>query len=211
MKFNPGASRNAVWRALEEGDWLETGVEGRLIRAFRTFHFQNNTAQSAPRSLGFHLFWRKQKVRPEFRDLNQKELDAIRLQIGREGITAPVDEKIVTISGDGMALAPEEVAGTQLLLHEATFLWPDDCDAEDAGEDVGHVHSTVANALSVAREAEVENVVLYHISTRYMDSDIREAIRSEAARLGFRGRVWAALPRRIYWDLLQEKPIWDAA
>ena len=208
LRFNPGSSRSAVWRALEEGDWVETGVEGRLIRAFRTAHYADDPGHAAPRSVGFDLIWRKQKVRPEYRDLNQKELDAVRAEIGREGITAPVDEKIVTIGGDGSPLAPETAAGAQLLLHEATFLSADDYDAEEAGEDVGHVHSTVRQALSVAQKAGVPNVVLYHISTRYTDAEIRDAIREEAEKMGLAAKVWAALPRRVYWDLLKEKPIW---
>ena len=131
------------------------------------------------------------------------------MKIGREGITAPVDEKVVTIGGDGAPLCPEEVAGSKLLLHEATFLSPDDYDAEEAGEDVGHVHSTVGQALEVAKESEVQSVVLYHISTRYSDIEIRETVKNEAARLGLKAKVWAALPRRVYWDLLRDKPLWN--
>ena len=81
--FNPGTSWNAVWQPLEEGDWIESGVEGRLIHAFRTRHYADDNPQAAPRSLGFHLMWRKQKVREEYRELNQAELDAVRGQIGR--------------------------------------------------------------------------------------------------------------------------------
>ncbi len=208
-KFNPGSSWQAVWHALEEGDWLETGIEGRLIHAFRTQHYANDLPKNQPRSLGFHLMWRKNKVRPELRELPQAELDAIRLRDGVEAITAPVDEKWISIGGDGQPLNPDEVRGTQLLLHEATFLDAADYDAEDAGEDVGHVHSTVFDALKVAQDAEVPNVVLYHISTRYTDVEIKTAIRAQAERLGLRARVWAAMPRRVHWDLLRERPLWD--
>jgi ribonuclease Z len=134
---------------------------------------------------------------------------ALLQQLGREAITEPIDEKWISIGGDGEPLRPEEVAGTQLLLHEATFLSADDYDAEEAGEDVGHVHSTVAQALRVAQESAVENVVLYHISTRYTDADIAAAIREAAAEIKLQARVWAVLPRRVYWDLLREKPMYQ--
>ena len=209
LKFNPGSSHNALWRPLEEGDWLETGVEGRLVQCFRTRHFSDDAPQNAPRSLGFHLIWRKNKVKPEYKNLSQSELDEVRMEIGREGITAPVDEKIVTVSGDGQPLGVETVAGAQLLVHEATFLRADDYDAEEAGEDVGHVHSTIYDALKLAQDAGVENVVLYHISTRYTDQEIREATREVAAGLGYKGKVWPILPRRVYWDVLRDKPVWD--
>jgi ribonuclease Z len=208
-RFNPGTSSSAVWHALEEGDELPSGIEGRFIKAFRTRHYFDDEATQPPRSLGYHLIWRKQKVRTEYRGLPQAELDALRAQVGREGITEPVDEKWITIGGDGAPLAPATVAGAKLLLHEATFLSADDYDAEDAGEDVGHIHSTVADALTLARDAEVEAVVLYHVSTRYTDAEIRDAVRDVAQRLELKARVWVALPRRVYWNLLKERPVWE--
>ena len=236
LKFNPGSSRSAVWQALEEGDWVDCGGDGRLARAFRTRHYHDDNPEHAPRSLGFHLMWRKNKVKPEYANLGQKELDAVRrqlgeermsavdtsqmsideakhleIQLGREAITSPVDEKIVSVSGDCQPFDAAELAGTQLLVHEATFLSGDDYDAEEAGEDVGHMHSTVADALGVAQSANVRDVVLYHISTRYSDAEIRDGVRNEAARLGFEGRIWATLPRRVYWDILGEKPVWDVS
>ncbi|MBW3634946.1 MAG: MBL fold metallo-hydrolase [Armatimonadetes bacterium] len=208
--FNPGSSNAAMWKALEEGDWIESGVEGRLMRSFRTRHYADDDLRAAPRSLGFHLIWRKMKVKPEYQSLTQAELDKIRLEIGREGITAPVDEKWVTVSGDGEPLSAGEVAGTQLLVHEATFLSPDDYDAEEAGEDVGHVHSTLWQALSLAREAGVPNVLLYHISTRYSDAEIRDAVRAVAGEIKLEAKVWAALPRRVYFDVFREKPLFGS-
>lgn len=209
-KFNPASSRNAVWHALEEGDEMPTTVEGKFLKAFRTRHYANENLNGPPRSLGFHLMWRKQKVRPELRELPQAELDALRLQVGREGITSPVDEKWITVGGDGSPLSIDEIRGTKLLLHEATFLNEGDYDEDAAGEDIGHVHSTVAGVLQLAQDAGVENIVLYHISTRYTDGEIRDAIRAAAQNINLQARVWAVLPRRVYWDLLKEKPVWNA-
>lgn len=211
LKFNPGTSRNAIWHALEEGDYMPTGVEGRWIKAFRTRHFADDDLKKPPRSLGFRLLWRKNKVKPEYRELSQTALDDLRAQVGREGITEVVDETWVTVGGDGAPLTPAEVAGTRLLLHEATFLTPGDYDPEDASDDVGHVHSTVADALGLAAESGVRAVVLYHISTRYSETEIRDAIRATAGELGLKARVWAALPRRVYWDMLRERPLWDGS
>ena len=208
-KFNPGSSRNAVWHALEEGDALPTSVEGKFLQAFRTRHYADEDRNGPPRSLGFHLMWRKQKVRAEYRALPQGELDAIRAELGRDGITSPIDEKWITVGGDGQPLSESEIRGTKLLLHEATFLHEDDYDAEEAGEDIGHVHSTVTGVLQLAQKAEIENLVLYHISTRYTDGEIREAIRETAKNLNLKTRVWAAMPRRVHWDLLKEKPVWE--
>jgi ribonuclease Z len=210
-RFNPGTSHNAIWHRAEEGDEFPTGIEGRFVKAFRTRHYADDNLEKQPRSLGYHLIWRKQKVRPEYRDLPQIALDAVREKVGREGITMPVSEKWISIGGDGCPLSVEAVADTKLLLHEATFLSSDDYEAEEAGEDVGHVHSTVDEALRVAHEAQIENVALYHISTRYTDQEIRDAVRASAEKLGLKAKVWAVLPRRVYWNLLKEKPVWESA
>ena len=227
-KFNPGSSRQAIWHPLEEGDEMPLVDSQRVLKAFRTRHYLDDDIAKSPRSLGYSLFWRKQKVRPELLQLSQKELDELRAEIGREGITAQVDEKWIVVGGDGEPLKTEDVRGAKLLMHEATFLSSEDCDSGDEGEvtnengDIeysnvgknsasthGHVHSTVEEALRVAQNAEVENVVLYHISTRYTDSEIRDAVRNVAKQLSFRGRIWPVLPRRVYWNLLGEKPTWE--
>jgi ribonuclease Z len=198
-----------VWHALEEGDELPTSIEGRFLKAFRTRHYAEENLESAPRSLGYHLMWRKQKVRPEYRDFSQGELDALREKVGRAGITAPVDEKWITVGGDGCPLKVGEVHGTKLLLHEATFLRAEDYDADEAGEDIGHVHSTVEEVLRLAQQAAVESLVLYHISTRYTDAQIKSTVRELAAKIELAAKVWIALPRRVHWDLLRERPVWD--
>jgi hypothetical protein len=60
-----------VWHALEEGDELPGESGDRIIKAFRTHHYIDEDPQDSPRSLGFHLLWRKQKVRAEYRDLRR--------------------------------------------------------------------------------------------------------------------------------------------
>jgi hypothetical protein len=67
----PGSSWQAVWHALEEGDELPGESGDRIIKAFRTHHYIDDDPQNPPRSLGFHLLWRKQKVKAELRELPQ--------------------------------------------------------------------------------------------------------------------------------------------
>lgn len=209
MKFNPGSSRSAVWHALEDGDALPSGVDGRLIETFRTRHYAYDDAAMLPLSLGFDLIWRKQKLRDEYRDLSQAELDQLRQDVGREGITQEINERWITIGGDGAPLHPDKVRGTKLLLHEATFLRQEDYASDEAGENIGHIHSTMEEALWLAQESAVEQVVLYHISTRYTDVEIKTAVREIATKLGLKAKVWVALPRRVYWHILRDKPLWD--
>jgi ribonuclease Z len=57
----------------------------------------------------------------------------------------------------------EQIAGVNLLYHEATFL----SDMEDRARDT--FHSTAAQAARIAKMAKVEKLVLGHYSTRYRD------------------------------------------
>jgi len=57
-------------------------------------------------------------------------------------------------------LNPRLVSGTEVLLHEATFL-----DDEDRKE---YKHSTVWEAIEVAKKAGVQKeLILFHLSSRY--------------------------------------------
>lgn len=208
LKFNPGASRNAVWHKLNDYDEMPSGVDGRLIRAFRTQHYKRDIPGTPPLSLGYDLIWRKQKLRQKYQRLSQAELDEVRLEIGREGITEEIEERWITVSGDCSPLDAEQVRGTKLLIHEATFLSAEDYAADEETR-VGHIHSTVWDALLLAQKGNVENVVLYHISTRYTDKEIKDAIHEQASKLQLKANVWAALPRRVHWNLLRGRPLWQ--
>lgn len=56
--------------------------------------------------------------------------------------------------------------GVDLLLYEATFVQDHQQDAHEWG------HSTAADGARLAREAEVRNLVLTHISQRYQNDDV---------------------------------------
>ena len=182
-KFNPGSSWRAVWHPLDEGEELVGEGGDRIIMPFRTHHYLEEETDDGlgPHSLGYNLIWRKRKVRAELRDLPQNELDEIRARVGKEGITESVDEKWITVGGDGRPLQTEKAAGAKLLLHEATFLADDDYDETEDGGNVGHVHSTVDGALKVAAEAGgAKRGALSHLDALHQNAEIRDAVRAAA-------------------------------
>lgn len=94
--------------------------------------------------------------------------------IHSDQVTGPIrpGRKIV-YSGD-TAPNPELVKvsrNADLLIHEATFME----ELEDRAEEDGH--TTAAQAAKLAREADVDKLVLTHISSRYPDP---EMVRNEA-------------------------------
>lgn len=82
-----------------------------------------------------------------------------------EVVGDPRPGRLVVYTGDTRP-CPDTVAaatGADLLIHEATFL-------EDEGDRAHETfHSTARGAALVAREAEVERLVLTHVSARYSE------------------------------------------
>ena len=59
--------------------------------------------------------------------------------------------------------------GADVLIHESTF---DDSHQDKAVE---NGHSTASEASQIAKTAQVRQLILTHISTRYKDTDLLEA------------------------------------
>jgi ribonuclease Z len=77
----------------------------------------------------------------------------------------------VVISGDTRPTSrlTEAARGADVLIHEATL----DSSMQEGAKSYGH--STAREAGEVAREAEVDLLVLTHISSRYDDPSVLEA------------------------------------
>ncbi|EAH4340328.1 ribonuclease Z [Listeria monocytogenes] len=94
---------------------------------------------------------------------------------GKDYIDEPQKGKIISIFGDTKATASElELAlNADVLVHEATF----EGDKEKlAGE---YMHSTTIQAASLAKKANVKQLILTHISSRY-DRDASKELLIEA-------------------------------
>ena len=199
--FDPSTSGQVRWLPVRPGDAVEMESR-RFLRAYATQHIPTGEP-GRPRSLGYQIVRTVDRLKPELRDLPQGELDLLRRTGGREAITQPEEEIVLTVSGDTQVLPPETVRGTRFLLHECTFL-DGDHDRSNEARERGHDHSCLEDVLLMAREAEVEHLALYHISKRYSDDEILRAIRADCARLDIRFRVSAALPGRLYHDLFSQ-------
>ena len=199
--FDQGTSGCVKWQPMRSGDKIE--FEGRrFLRAYATQHIPNADPTRA-RSLGYQVGRTVDRVRPELRSLPQADLDALRQNGGREAITQPEEEIILTVSGDTQVLPAEAVRGTRFLLHECTFLDSDHDRCNEARER-GHEHACLSDVLAMAKEAGIQHLALYHISKRYTDDEIVRGVRAECARLDIPFRVSVALPGRLYHDLFSQ-------
>ena len=195
-RTNPGLTFELTWAPVPAGQRWDlsdrnesaTGaapaVHGRVLGTFRTQHTPRRL------SLGFNVLEKRRKLRPEFSSLNEAEIRAYVRQHGRDGLTYEYEHKLLSYAGDAMPVHPEDVYGTELLLHEATFLTAEDRERK--------VHATLAETLDLAVVAEVKSIVLYHISSRYSFNMVRREVCKQARRRSLEIPVWVLWGEK--WD-----------
>lgn len=128
-------------------------------------------------SVGYTIVERRNKLRPEFAGIRPDEVKKVIDERGRENVIYVEDKRTLTYCGDSVNTSFEKFAGTDVLIHEATFLREEDrC---------GQLHSTIAESINVALAAKVKKLILFHISTRYKGDDIK----SEIARIEKNGKL----------------------
>lgn len=129
----------------------------------------NHTAQyyrGKFRAMGYHLIEKRKRLNAEYIDLQTKlSADEFRdLMIktkqekGEDAINEEYEVKLVTYCGDSEPVPVEEVKGTEILMHEASFMTKEEMEA---------AHSCVDDVLDLARAAECKALIMYHISERY--------------------------------------------
>lgn len=195
--FNSRTSGNIRWLPTEAGGCISIEPARHFVRAFETRHYRP-TPPARTQSLGYQVVRTVDKVRSEFRDLPQDELDALRLAHGRDHLLETVEDILLTVTGDTMPLAPEQYRGSRVLLHECTFLYREE-QRDSAAH--GDPHSSLEDVLEVAVAAGVERLGLYHVSRRYEDSQVLNRVRDRCAALAVPFPVTVALPGRLYEDL----------
>lgn len=155
-RTNRNLQYDLEWNPLQAGDRVNL-LEGRMpryIEAFGTVH-----ARGEP-SLGYNVCEVRRRLRGPFRDLPEEEIVAL-VRAGKKGeISEEYTQILFSYGGDSIPLNPDAVRGTEVLLHEATFLAD-----EDRKE---YKHATVWEAIEVAQKAGVEKeLIIFHLSSRY--------------------------------------------
>ncbi|RPF55699.1 ribonuclease Z [Aquisalibacillus elongatus] len=105
--------------------------------------------------------------------------------IYREDVTGPIIKgKKVSILGDTLPTEEiiESIYDSDLLIHEATFTDEDRALAKD------YNHSTSIQAAELAKKANVKQLILNHVSSRYQDHDLEKEL----------DKVNDVLPNTIY-------------
>ena len=159
---------NLEWIPADAGQEISlgTGKDRGLLTPFPVNHSSRTV------NLGYRLFERRTHLKPELVGLAQDEIAKISKEQGPAAVTEEYDQTLIAYCGDSAPVNPAEVRGSELLMHEATFI--------DEADRANEAHSTVGEALEVALEADVKSLVLMHISTRYPKRQIESMIRKIA-------------------------------
>ncbi len=124
-------------------------------------------------SLGYIIWERRKKLKPEYTDLSGEQIRDLRLS-GTE-VTAEIRTPVVAFLGDS---APEglddcpEMYEAEVLIAEMTFVAPDH--RKDKIHKNGHMH--LDDFLSRRDRFQNERVIASHFSTRYHDQQIRRMV-----------------------------------
>jgi len=167
------------------GERILVKDNGNTKRFVVTFQVRHTLSEPA---FGYNIIEERRKLRKEFLCLPKEKIIALMNKMGRDHLTYTYEKKILTISGDTMALSPEVVEGTDFLVHECTFLSKKDRK--------GEIHASLEEVLELIEKTRVKNVVLYHISSRY-ESVVDKIIRKAGSQLSdvsldyvYPGKIW---------------------
>lgn len=186
LKVNSDLKYSISIKSLEIGEEVQlhwTGGVKRIIRPFKTHHTVNEV------SVGYNIYERRKRLKDKYRSLSQNEILDLVKKYGREEITVDYEQKILTISGDSTPISVKDAYETDLLIHEATFLNGDDRK--------GNNHSSIKEVLSLAKEAKVKSVILYHISTRY-ERNIKRYVNKAIEEIGVNVPIMYVHPSKIF-------------
>jgi ribonuclease Z len=170
-----GVEFPAVWTPATEGMSVPCG-RTRSLEAFSVTH------TDAEPALGYRVVETRRRLRAEFADLPRTQIEALAREGQRDRLTEEVRHIVFAHTGDAMPVPAQEVAGADLLVHDATFL---------VEADRKHpIHATTEEALATSRDAGVARLVLQHLSIRYERRSALEVLRAQVAAFGFTGRCW---------------------
>ncbi len=164
-----------TWLPASPGTAIPFG-RNRFLEAFASRHGSNDP------TLAYRVVEVRHRLKPEFTHLAETEIRALAQQHGRDGLMEEYRHVVFAHSGDSMALPVDAVRRADLLVHDATFLEPDDRRWD--------IHASSREVLALATEAKVRCLVLHHLSIRYERHEALPRLREQVTASGFEGDCW---------------------
>ncbi len=198
-RFDPNLA-TCEWIPLEGGMRVDIATH-LTVEVGENDHIRITTrgAVDEVKSLDFTLIEGRRKLRSEFTGLPGAEIGRLRAEHGEDHVTERVESRLFAFSGDTPQFETTRWRDTEILVHEATFIAPDQADRG---------HSELGAVLRAASTLDLKALILTHFSSRYTHEQIVDAIASAAARLDLGFPVFAVLPGEVVRDVLAKDPVW---
>ncbi|MBX2872901.1 MAG: hypothetical protein KTR30_12395 [Saprospiraceae bacterium] len=189
----------AIWEPLRPGDevFLKKDI---IVQAIRNGHVQAPTDKS--KSLSFKVVRLKQKIKPEFADLEGSEIARLAKDLGRNFISVQSKETLLGYSGDSPVEDYDRWDNTPILIHEATFL-----DGSTPMKEKANKHSRLDEVMQMVASINVGTLILSHFSSRYSPAEIDAAILRECKAHKIDIPVYRVLPGQTHRDILAKDPV----
>lgn len=158
------------------------------VKVFPTHHGYRPT-------LGYAVVEKRDRLRSDLVGKSGSEIAEIAKREGRGAVKESYEHMTFAYSGDSSPINPDFVRGVEVLVHEATFVDPEDFECDRNG------HSSVVQAIRVANDAEAKSLVLCHFSSRYSKSEAISCINNARKQIQYPGDItlfWKDCLIRIY-------------
>ena len=202
QKFDPHVA-GVHWLPMNEDEPIL------LKKDLMVLPFRNQHIPAPPdkvKSLSFHVFKIKRKLKPEFQKLQGLEIKELRETKGEDFITTEIRENILSYSGDTPIEWDGRFNDSKILIHEATFL-QDDPSIID--KDRMNKHSFLPDVIKMVAESKIEKLILGHFSSRYSAEQIDEAIKINCEKYGIKIPVYRLLPGEVHRNILGNEAVFS--
>lgn len=199
-KFDPHVS-GTVWKKIEHGTQIQIN-ENILVEAVRNEHVK--AGEGIFKSLSYKIVEVKKKLKPELASLPQEEIKKIIQEQGKEKTLVEVKNTLLSYSGDTPVENDGRWNGSEILIHEATFLGGEE---DSKIQTHGNRHSTLEDVMKMVSESDVKNLVLGHFSSRYKAEEIDERIKVLCKKYALKIPVRRIHPGKVLFNILQQDPI----
>ncbi len=195
-KFDPHVA-GTIWKPLVNNDkvWIRNDI---YVQAIRNNHV--TAAEGVHKSFGYKVVLVKKKIKPELALLSPDEIKKIIMEQGKENTLVEVHETLLCYSADTPVENFEHWDGTEVLIHEATFISNEDNKVEVHG----NKHSYLEDVVKAVKTINVGKLILGHFSSRYDDVFIDEQIKMLCKKHEVNLPVYRILPGRVVKDVLND-------
>ncbi len=132
-------------------------------------------------SIGYNIVERRRKLRPEYYNVPPESVKKLIDERGRDNVIYIENKRTLTYCGDSINAPIEKFKGTDILIHEATFLKNEDRS--------GQLHSTIEEAFDTAVKSKTSRLIINHISTRYKYDEIKTEVYKMIEKYSTAGKI----------------------